>query len=69
MILRKISIILILLLMWSCSTKKNTWVSRNYHNLTAYYNIYYNGREAFKTGDKAINESYQNDYSNILPVF
>ena len=55
--------------MWSCSTKKNTWVSRNYHNLTAYYNIYYNGREAFKTGDKAINESYQNDYSNILPVF
>jgi tetratricopeptide (TPR) repeat protein len=69
MILRKISIILTLLLMWSCSTKKNTWVSRNYHNLTAYYNIYYNGREAFRAGDNAIIESYQNDYSNILPVF
>ncbi len=69
MIFRKISIILTLLLLWSCSTKKNTWVSRNYHNLTAYYNVYYNGREAFRTGDKAIIESYQNDYSNILPVF
>ncbi|MBS2210236.1 tetratricopeptide repeat protein [Carboxylicivirga mesophila] len=69
MILRKISIILTLLLVWSCSTKKNTWVSRNYHNLTAYYNVYYNGREAFKNGDKAIIEAYQNDYSNILPVF
>lgn len=69
MILRKISIILTLLLAWSCSTKKNTWVSRNYHNLTAYYNVYYNGREAFRNGDKAIIENYHNDYSNILPVF
>ncbi|WP_439185278.1 tetratricopeptide repeat protein [Carboxylicivirga taeanensis] len=69
MILRKISIILVLLLVWSCSTKKNTWLSRNYHNLTAYYNVYFNGREAFKNGENAIIESYQNDYSNILPVF
>jgi len=69
MILRKLSIILILVSIWGCSTKKNTWLSRNYHNLTAYYNVYYNGREAFLMGDKAIIESYQNDYSNILPVF
>ncbi|MBK3519595.1 type IX secretion system periplasmic lipoprotein PorW/SprE [Carboxylicivirga marina] len=69
MIFRKISIILILLSLWSCSTKKNTWLSRNYHNLTAYYNVYYNGREAFRNGDKAIIDSYENDYSNILPVF
>ncbi|WP_430817578.1 tetratricopeptide repeat protein [Carboxylicivirga sp. RSCT41] len=69
MILRKISIILILVSLLGCSTKKNTWLSRNYHNLTAYYNVYFNGREAFNNGDKAIIESYQNDYSNILPVF
>jgi tetratricopeptide (TPR) repeat protein len=69
MFLRKLSTILILCLLWGCSTKKNTWLSRNYHNLTAYYNVYYNGKEAFKLGDKAIIEGYQNDYSNILPVF
>ncbi len=69
MILRKISLLLILVSIWGCSTKKNTWLSRNYHNLTAYYNVYFNGREAFKNGDKAIIESYENDYSNVLPVF
>lgn len=69
MIYRRISFLLMLLLLWSCSTKKNTWLSRNYHNLTAYYNVYYNGRESFRIGDNAIRESYQNDYSNILPVF
>ncbi|TRX72031.1 tetratricopeptide repeat protein [Carboxylicivirga sp. M1479] len=69
MIFRKISIILILFSIWGCSTKKNTWLSRNYHDLTAYYNVYFNGREAFKTGDQAIIDGYENDYSNILPVF
>ncbi|MCG8579940.1 MAG: tetratricopeptide repeat protein [Bacteroidales bacterium] len=69
MIFRKISTILILVSLLGCSTKKNTWLSRNYHNLTAYYNVYFNGREAFNNGEKAIIESYQNDYSNILPVF
>ncbi|MCU4157899.1 tetratricopeptide repeat protein [Carboxylicivirga sp. A043] len=69
MILKKISIILILVALWGCSTKRNTWLSRNYHNLTAYYNVYFNGREAFNNGEKAIIEGYQNDYSNILPVF
>ncbi|WP_430812760.1 MULTISPECIES: tetratricopeptide repeat protein [unclassified Carboxylicivirga] len=69
MILRNISIILILFTVLGCSTKKNTWLSRNYHNLTAYYNVYYNGREAFRNGDKAINEGYRNNYTNLLPVF
>jgi len=69
MILRKICFLFILVTLWGCSTKKNTWVSRNYHNLTAYYNVYYNGRESFRTGDMAIIESYNNDYSNILPLF
>jgi len=69
MILRKISILFILVMLWGCSTKKNTWLSRNYHNLTAYYNVYYNGRESFRLGDKAIIESYQNDYTNVLPLF
>lgn len=69
MILRKISTLFILVMFWGCSTKKNTWVSRNYHNLTAYYNVYFNGRESFRIGDKAIVESYANDYTNILPLF
>ncbi|MCU4174599.1 tetratricopeptide repeat protein [Carboxylicivirga sp. N1Y90] len=69
MIFRKITIILSLVLLVGCSTKKNTWLSRNYHNLTAYYNVYYNGRESLKNGVKAIQDNCQNDYSDILPLF
>ncbi len=69
MIFRKIGFLLFLLVIFGCSTKKNTWLSRNYHNLTAYYNVYYNGRDALDNGVKSIQKSYENDYSNILPLF
>lgn len=69
MIFRKLFIVLTLLVLWGCSTNKNTWLSRNYHNLTAYYNVYYNGRESFLQGDKAIKENYTNNYTRVLPLF
>ena len=69
MIFRKLSIVFIVLFIWGCSTKKNTWLSRNYHNLTAYYNVYYNGRESFEIGDKAIKTNFKNDYTRVLPLF
>ncbi len=52
-----------------CSTKKNTFVSRSYHNLTAHYNAYFNGNEAYKQGLKKINSNPQDNYSLILNVF
>ena len=33
----------------SCTTKKNTVVTRSYHNLTAHYNVYFNANEVYKT--------------------
>lgn len=69
MIFRRTGFIIILVVAFGCSTKKNTWLSRNYHNLTAYYNVYFNGKEALNNGVKAIREGYQNDYSAILPMF
>jgi len=53
----------------SCSTKKNTVVTRTYHNITAYYNVFFNAKEAFKSGVKKIDEGYKDNYSLILPVF
>jgi len=69
MIFRKLFIVFSVLFIWGCSTKKNTWLSRNYHNLTAYYNVYYNGRESFELGDKAIKTNFKNDYTRVLPLF
>lgn len=52
-----------------CSTKKNTIVSRSYHNLTAHYNAYFNGREKIKSAVKTMNNSYKDDYTKVLPLF
>ena len=57
------------LFLFSCSTKKNTRVSRAYHNLTAHYNAYFNGKESYKEGIISIKENLQDDFSKILPVF
>lgn len=55
--------------MYSCSTKKNTFTSRTYHNLTTHYNIYWNGNESFKSGKNELTESVADNYNFILPVY
>lgn len=53
----------------SCSTQKNTRMSRNYHAMTARYNIFFNGNEAFIRGVKKVENGLVDDYSRILPMF
>ncbi len=57
------------LLTSSCSTKRNTFVSRQYHTFTTYFNVYFNGKESFKKGEKKIAENYKENYTCLLPVF
>ncbi|MDG1805084.1 tetratricopeptide repeat protein [Flavicella sp.] len=56
------------LLVFSCSTKKDTFVNRKYHAMTTEYNILYNGEIAFQAGLNEINEKYQDNYWEILPI-
>ena len=46
--------ILLALIFSSCSTKKKSWVHRQYHNTTAKYNGYFNGNERIKEGVKKV---------------
>jgi len=57
------------LIISGCSVEKNTRVSRFYHNLTAHYNVYFNGKESLKQGVERINNSVEDDYTKILPIF
>ena len=70
---RNIKYIVLLLLstvvIFSCSTKKNTVVRRAYHNLTAHYNAYFNGRESFKEAMRQLDKNHVDDFSKVLPVF
>jgi len=55
--------------MLGCTTSKNTSITRNFHNTTARFNVYFNGYESFKTGTKSIKDSYVYDFTQMLPVF
>lgn len=52
-----------------CSTKKNTAGRRFYHSFTTKYNVYFNANEAYKKGEKKVEDQYQPDYSHIIDMF
>ena len=58
-----------LLLMSGCSTKKNTLTRRMFHNLTSHYNVYWNGEQSLKNGDKQLRTNVKDDYSQVLRVY
>ena len=53
----------------ACSTKKNTFVSRSYHNLTAHYNVYWNGMDNLRQGLKEYQAGLKDNYALVLPVY
>ena len=53
----------------SCSTKKNTGLSRTYHQMQTKYNIYHNGAISFQEGEEAIMEANKDDFSSILNLY
>lgn len=61
--------VLALLVVTACSTKKNTATTRFYHATTARFNTYYNGHEAYKEGLTAQENSHQDDYTTLLPMY
>ena len=44
-------------------------VTRSFHNLTSHYNIFFNGSESYKKGLKRAEDSYEDDYTRLLPIF
>lgn len=67
-----LSLIILCCLWWfipGCTTKKNTTITRSYHNLTSFYNVYYNARESFNQGIKKLDQNYQENYAVLLPIY
>ncbi len=72
---RKLNIVLIslatvsiLLSINSCSTKKNTWTRRAYHNVNCHYNVYWNGMISLQEGETLLEEKVVDNYKNVLLV-
>lgn len=52
----------------ACSTKKDSFVNRNYHAVTTEYNVLYNGNLALDAGLTELSATYQDNFWDILPV-
>ena len=58
-----------LLFLVGCSTTKDKWVNRKYHETTAHYNAYFNGLEAFNDGVRTFEEKEKLNFEEILPLY
>ena len=63
------TVIFLLIVVNSCSTKKNSFTRRVYHNLTGHYNMFWNGRESYREGVAQLENTVKDNYNKILPVF
>jgi tetratricopeptide (TPR) repeat protein len=52
----------------SCSRKKDKFLSRNFHAVTAEFNPLFHGYNALAEGRQSLNDSYFDNYWEILPI-
>jgi len=63
-----LSAVIVTLLLVGCSRKKDSFINRNFHAVTAEYNTLFNGYEALEQGRNSLNATYRDNYWTILPV-
>lgn len=59
----------LVIVLGSCSTKKNSFTRRMYHNLTSHYNVYWNGKEALIQAEQELQAGVKENYNMVLPMF
>ena len=61
--------VILLLTFSSCSTRKNTFPNRAFHNTTARFNVLFNGKEAMKAGEAELETKVKDNYTTLLPIY
>ncbi|WP_435261060.1 tetratricopeptide repeat protein [Tenacibaculum sp. nBUS_03] len=59
---------IVLAIMVSCSVKKNTIISRNFHALTTKYNVLFNGEQAYLKGLEEIENKHKDNFWKRLAI-
>lgn len=62
-------VILAACLLAGCSTQKNTWGTRSFHQTKVKYNILHNGNITYEEGLKAIRDANTDDYTRVLYLY
>ncbi|MEX2482950.1 MAG: tetratricopeptide repeat protein [Brumimicrobium sp.] len=58
----------VVVILFACSTEKNTFINRLYHGTTARYNGLFNANELVRIGLEDYRANYRENYHEILPI-
>jgi len=53
----------------ACSSERDTFTNRTFHNITSHYNAYYLADVKISNVEELVRSNYKEDYTQILPVF
>lgn len=67
-VLKIVTFVFVFVLFFSCGTKKDTAISRNYQALTTKFNVLFNGKEYLRKGIETIDAQYEDDFWQLLPI-
>jgi len=59
---------LVFFVLHSCSTTKKGIINQEYHTLTTKYNVLFNGKEAFAVGKQILEQAYEDNFYELIPV-
>lgn len=59
----------VIFLLLACSSEKNTFTNRAFHNLTSHYNAFYLADTKINEVENEVLNNYKEDYTQVLPVF
>lgn len=62
-------IFLLAIVITGCSTSKNTFPNRAYHNMTCRYNVLWNGQQSMKSAEAELAKLSKDNYTATLPVY
>ncbi len=60
---------LIIVVFVACSSERNTFTNRAFHNLTSHFNAYYLSDYKIKEVENQVQANYKEDFTQVLPVF
>ncbi|WP_111670852.1 type IX secretion system periplasmic lipoprotein PorW/SprE [Algoriphagus litoralis] len=61
--------LVIIIFIGACSSERNTFTNRAFHNLTSHFNAYYLADVKIKDVENQVLKGYKEDYTQILPVY
>ena len=66
--MKNFTFLLLIIFIYACSTKKDSFLNREYHKLNSKYNVLFNGYEALEIGKEVLYQNKTENFYKILEI-